>query len=71
MIYVTGDTHAVLSRFDDPRLNALKKDDTLIVCGDFGFLWDGSKEEMSALKKLAKKKYHQTSMIYLKIYIPY
>ena len=57
MIYVTGDTHAVLSRFDDPRLNALKKDDILIVCGDFGFLWDGSKEEMNALKKLAKKKY--------------
>lgn len=57
MIYVTGDMHGVLSRFDDPRLRSLKSSDTLIVCGDFGFLWDGSKEEMNVLKKLAKKKY--------------
>ena len=57
MIYVTGDMHGVISRFDDPRLRSLKSSDTLIVCGDFGFLWDGSKEEMNVLKKLAKKKY--------------
>lgn len=58
MIYVTGDMHGIISRFDDPRLNKLKKGDTLIVCGDFGFLWDGSKEEMNVLKKLSKKKYN-------------
>lgn len=58
MIYVTGDMHGILSRFDDPRLNKLKNGDTLIICGDFGFLWDGSKEEMSVLKKLSKKKYN-------------
>lgn len=57
MIYVTGDTHGIYSRFDDPKLNALKRGDTLIVCGDFGFIWDGSKEEMNVLKKLSKKKY--------------
>ncbi len=57
MIYVTGDMHGVYSRFDDPRLKKLKKDDILIVCGDFGFLWDGSKDEMNILKKLSKKKY--------------
>ena len=43
MIYVTGDTHGDASRFDDPRLKNLKQGDTLIVCGDFGFLWNGSK----------------------------
>lgn len=57
MIYVTGDMHGVAARFDDPRLRQLKADDTLIVCGDFGFLWNGSKEEMKALKKLSRKKY--------------
>ncbi len=58
MIYVTGDTHGIASRFDDPRLKKLNRGDTLIVCGDFGFIWNGSKEEMSVLKKLSKKKYN-------------
>lgn len=58
MIYVTGDTHGIASRFNDPRLKNLKQGDTLIVCGDFGFLWNGSKEEINVLKKLSKKKYN-------------
>ncbi len=58
MIYVTGDTHGIASRFSDPRLKALKQGDTLIVCGDFGFLWNGSKDEINMLKKLSKKKYN-------------
>ena len=59
MIYVTGDMHGMFSRFDEPRLRNLKKDDFLIICGDFGFLWDGSKDEMNTLKKLSKKKVKQ------------
>lgn len=58
MIYVTGDTHGIASRFSDPRLKNLKQGDTLIVCGDFGFLWNGSKEEINVLKKLSRKKYN-------------
>ena len=58
MIFVTGDTHGDFSRFDDPRLKKLGKGDTLIICGDFGFLWNGSKEEIAVLKKLSKKKYN-------------
>ena len=58
MIYVTGDTHGIASRFDDPRLKKLNRGDTLIVCGDFGFLWNGSKDEINVLKKLSKKKYN-------------
>lgn len=58
MVYVTGDMHGDLARFDSPALSRLKKGDTLIICGDFGFLWDGSKEEGKILKRLGKKKYN-------------
>lgn len=58
MIYVTGDMHGLVSRFDDPRLKKLKAGDTLLICGDFGFLWDGSKEEVKTITKLSKKKYN-------------
>jgi len=50
MIYVTGDTHA---HIDIGKLNARKfpqqkemtKDDYVIVCGDFGLVWDDSKND--------------------------
>lgn len=58
MIYVTGDTHGDLSRFESAAAKTLKKGDTLIVCGDFGFIWDNSKKEQKILKKLGKKKYN-------------
>ncbi|MFI3140990.1 MAG: metallophosphoesterase [Clostridia bacterium] len=57
MIYVTGDIHGLMSRFDEPAIRKLKKGDTLIICGDFGFLWDGSKAEMNTITKLTKKKF--------------
>ena len=57
MIYVTGDTHGDINRFKASEMKKLRKGDTLIVCGDFGFIWDGSKREASALKKLASKNY--------------
>lgn len=51
MIYVTGDTHANLDigklssrRFKEQK--EMSKDDYLIVCGDFGLVWDGSAREM-------------------------
>ena len=50
MIYVTGDIHADLDRFKGKEAKKLKKGDTLIVCGDFGFVWDGSKKEQQVLK---------------------
>ena len=58
MIYITGDTHGEFSRFKDSTTRKIKKGDTLIVCGDFGFIWDGSREEDRILKKLSKKKYN-------------
>ena len=57
MVYVTGDTHGDYRRFSDPRLRSLGKGDILIVCGDFGFIWDGSRAETRTLNRLAKKKY--------------
>lgn len=57
MVYVTGDTHGDLSRFKDAPMKKLKSGDTLIICGDFGFFWDDSHKERSALKKLMSKPY--------------
>lgn len=58
MIYVTGDIHGDFSRFKDPMLRKLQKQDALIVCGDFGFLWDGSVKEKKLLKKIGKLPYN-------------
>ena len=57
MIYVTGDMHGDLSRITGHAVSKLKKGDTLLVCGDFGFLWDGSKKEEKALKRIAKSRF--------------
>ncbi len=58
MVFVTGDLHGDLGRFKTPDAKKLKKGDTLLVCGDFGFLWNDSKEEQKILKKLGEKKYN-------------
>ncbi len=58
MVYVTGDLHGDITRFKDKRFNKLKRRDYLIVCGDFGFIWDNSKKEQQILKKLGKMKYY-------------
>ncbi|MDE6101726.1 MAG: metallophosphoesterase [Ruminococcus sp.] len=57
MIYVTGDTHGDIERFNVPEFKKLRRRDTLIICGDFGFLWNNSKKEVAALKKLMSKDY--------------
>jgi len=58
MIYVTGDLHGDIGRFGAKEMRQLKKGDTLLVCGDFGFVWDGSRAEQATLKKLGKLKYN-------------
>ena len=57
MIYVTGDMHGDDSRLSAPALRRLRKGDTLLVCGDFGFIWDGSAAEQKRLKRLEKLRY--------------
>ena len=49
LIYVTGDMHAEFKRFYTKKL---KKTDTLIICGDFGFIWSGTEQEKKTLKKI-------------------
>ena len=60
MIYVTGDTHAEidihklnLDSFKDQKL--MTKSDYLIICGDFGLVWDGSDRERWWRSWLSKK----------------
>lgn len=58
MIFFTGDIHGDKSRFSDIKKAKAKKGDTVIVCGDFGFIWDNSKAEQKMLKNIGKKKYN-------------
>ncbi len=56
MIYLTGDTHGMparLSRESMPFAEGWGKGDTLIVCGDFGYLMNGSTREELFLRGLS------------------
>lgn len=57
MIFVTGDLHADPERFKSKAVRRLKKKDVLIVCGDFGFVWDGSEKERKLLNWIGKRPY--------------
>ena len=51
MIYITGDTHGShdihkLSATNFPEQKQMTKRDFVIICGDFGGVWDNSKEEL-------------------------
>jgi hypothetical protein len=52
MVYITGDMHGEWDRFKAKDMRRLKAGDVLIVCGDFGFLWDGSRKERGVLKRI-------------------
>ncbi len=58
LIYITGDTHGELDRLSPSRLKFMKEGDTLIICGDFGFIWDDGKKEQKTIKQLGKRKYN-------------
>ncbi|MDE7249846.1 MAG: metallophosphoesterase, partial [Lachnospiraceae bacterium] len=43
MIYITGDCHSNFERFNKsifPEQSEMTKDDYVIICGDFGGVWD-------------------------------
>ena len=55
MIYATGDTHGNFERFREeyfPEQTSMTKDDYVIVCGDFGGVWDGGRQEQTRLDRL-------------------
>ena len=52
VIFMTGDTHGDFGRFSArafPEQKHLSKDDYVIICGDFGGIWDGSEAEQRVL----------------------
>ncbi|MBQ6626596.1 MAG: metallophosphoesterase [Ruminococcus sp.] len=57
MVYITGDIHGDITDLESRNIGRLKKNDVLIITGDFGFIWDNSKNELKNLKKLSKKKF--------------
>lgn len=57
MIYVTGDMHGEMERFDNRKMRKLTNKDCLIICGDFGFVWDDSPKEKSLLHKIGGKRF--------------
>lgn len=58
MIYVTGDMHGEEQRLYSRSMKRLSEGDTLIVCGDFGFVWDGSAREKKLIDYLGSRKYN-------------
>lgn len=57
MIYVTGDMHGDLDRLYSRDFRRLKKGDVLLVCGDFGYIFDGSKTEKQVVKFFSERKF--------------
>lgn len=56
MVYVTGDTHG--NQHEWQSIDALlQPGDTIIITGDFGYLWCGSRREKQFFDQLAKKPY--------------
>lgn len=54
MIYITGDTHSEFERLGKKHCPA-GDGDYVIVCGDFGGVWDGSEQERYWRKWLSEK----------------
>lgn len=57
MVYITGDMHGDIDRLFDREWRKLKSGDTVIVLGDFGFLWSGNSQEKEVIKYLGSRKY--------------
>lgn len=56
MLYVTGDTHGEYARFRSLPygMKSLDSQDTLIVCGDFGYIFRDDNKEQEYLEFLSK-----------------
>lgn len=60
MVFVTGDCHADFSRFSTknfPEQKQMHRSDTVIICGDFGGVWDYSSQGVARLDALSKRPY--------------
>lgn len=55
MIYITGDCHGNFERFNAsifPEQNEMTKDDYVIICGDFGAVWNKDEESRTETRML-------------------
>ena len=55
MLYATGDTHGNFTRFLPeyfPEQAEMTRDDYVLICGDFGGVWDDSSKERRTLDRL-------------------
>ena len=60
MIYITGDTHGGFQRFGSkyfPQQTQMGRNDYMIICGDFGGLWDGGQKDQHWLDWLDEKSF--------------
>ena len=59
MLYITGDTHGDKFRFTEGEINDehFTKDDYIIICGDFGYIFHNDSEENNFLDYLETKPY--------------
>ncbi len=58
MVYITGDMHGDQNRFNTKEIKQLQPGDTLIICGDFGFVWEDNQREKEFLKWLGSRKFN-------------
>lgn len=56
-VYITGDMHGCLERLYDRNFRKLKSGDVLIVCGDFGYIFNGGKTEKQVIDYLATRRF--------------
>ena len=62
MVYVVGDIHGELEIYkinnrNFPEQKQMTKNDYLVILGDFGLVWNGSKREEKILENLSKRKF--------------
>lgn len=53
--YATGDTHGNFQRFEPehfPEQSGMTIEDYMIICGDFGGVWDGGEKDKRSLDRL-------------------
>ncbi len=57
MIYVTGDMHGDTERLYDRQFRKIKPGDVLLVCGDFGYIFNHDKLEEQVINFFSKQKF--------------
>ena len=54
-VYATGDTHGNFLRFEEqyfPERKGMTRSDYVIICGDFGGIWNGEPQDAETLDHL-------------------